>query len=1678
MRVFGGILLLAAAVFARDPVVVCASVDEPLRIDGSLSEEAWKRARAVTIDGLERIHPKYRETWTGSEDLSARLRALIDGRDLVLGIEITDDRRLHVAGRAWWAGDSIEVFLDTDLTSEEPGNTYTDDDYQLFLLPFHNALRWGVVSRGPGVPYPHGGLSSIEVAHSETPTGYVVEARIPLSVFPRLSPKDGRIGFDIALNDVDDPKSLQSETYMTLSGRFELYNTPDNFGRLEVGDLAAPPATTVASSTDPTGILVGLGGLVLVGAFVLRFRRALMAPSRRRAAILVGAFAAGAALIAFLPALVAAIDRNAARARHAETIDRALAAGRAYLDLDEEEPARQAERLVALYRHGRADARPQYRFTCVPLTARTGRIRYGIELAPGEERIFPLEGLTAPERLRLEFEQPEPDAREAASLPAAVAEVHFAGHEPLAGTAPRAALSTVLLDCGARAGAPMRELRVRNDLSFQPLVLNAILGRAGDGAWHALPLATRTSRGIPFDIGRDRPQEFLVRIPPDEEHVVEPAGLSAHRLWIAIGASGAYPDSPFGEPAAEIEIAYRDGGTPAKRTVLNGRDVQDDRMAFARRDRSRIAKAWDNPGDPRLPRHYALIDVPLDPARTVASITVRDLGVARQLRIAAMTAGLRDTAPPPATSGLILRGDTVQVRDEARLGWDGLGFTVRPAQGAARSTRAVDGPRVIEDLGSDFSLEVSMPRGSLAAALLRARGAFYSVALVLGALAAVVAGAGALQRARRLRVKMLVALVAATAAPLLLLFLLLTTQLTEQAEAMLEQATRADLRATLDRISGAKARARGMASLARDRLELGRQRGGNALLQRSRDEIETQQGFLRAPGLDPSGPSALGNTTFVDSLARSGLYYSPWDGLLAVGVARASEQRRYFVGLRAAALLGEGGAPAVLYAPAGVPLWSRGTPPHGPRPGLRAALEREPDAIYAAHDGGAASAHALLRDGDRVVGMLGVFRSRAATDERRAAILRTLVLAGAAALLLVALAGTTLAERVTERLGRVTRAARALAQGDLSRRVPIEAADEVSRLAASFNRMADSLDIRVKQLTELHAGLQDLAGALDRRAVANAAAELLARTTGATHVTVATVDAGTERMETLAKLGDGAPMGARLPDAGPVRDAVRDQRPVQGGGAAFLPLIAAGRIVGVAACSPLNEEIDTDFLDLAGRQIGMALENTRLYRAAVTDELTGLYTHTFFARRLREEVDRAHATDRPLSLLRVLVEDFGGITRTQGVAAAARLVVDAAATIGEVLPPRNMVARREAGELLVLLVEADEDEAQRKRDTVASALQRKLDARFTFRSVTYPRDGEAADILLNALFEVAESWEHAGDDTGPPLRIPSDLGVLPGRSPTMRAVLDVVARVAPTNATVLVSGETGAGKEVLADLIQANSDRHDRAYVKVNCAAIPETLIETELFGHEKGAFTGADRRRIGLFEEAHGGTLFLDEIGELPLALQAKLLRVLQERRFTRVGGTRAVQADVRILAASNRDLGEAVRQGQFREDLYHRLHVIEVRVPPLRERREEIAPLIGMFIERFNREHGLAVVSVSPDALDALYNHAWPGNVRELKNVVERAMVMANGPRVEREQIEIADDKPAAAPRVDGLTPRQERILQSALSKGGTTNADVVQAEEVSARTALRELQKLVERGLLVRVGRRRGAVYRPPE
>jgi len=296
------------------------------------------------------------------------------------------------------------------------------------------------------------------------------------------------------------------------------------------------------------------------------------------------------------------------------------------------------------------------------------------------------------------------------------------------------------------------------------------------------------------------------------------------------------------------------------------------------------------------------------------------------------------------------------------------------------------------------------------------------------------------------------------------------------------------------------------------------------------------------------------------------------------------------------------------------------------------------------------------------------------------------------------------------------------------------------------------------------------------------------------------------------------------------------------------------------------------------------------------------------------------------------------------------------------------------------------------------------------------------------------------------------------RSPKMQEVLATVERVASTNATVLLGGESGVGKDLIARAIHEKSRRASGPFVKINSTAIPENLLESELFGYEKGAFTGASTSKPGRFEMADKGTLFLDEIGDVPPATQVKLLRVLQEREFERLGSTRTVKVDVRLIAATNRDLREALEQGTFREDLYYRLNVVPIDIAPLRQRKEDIPDLVNLFISRFAGDSGKPVKAITPEAMQTLVNYHWPGNVRELQNIIERACALAKGTALEAADIHLDVRPPKGANDVDRFLPEgmtlehwEDEMIQEALRRSNGNKSQAARLLGLS-RNALR--------------------------
>ncbi|MRR17602.1 MAG: sigma-54-dependent Fis family transcriptional regulator [Deltaproteobacteria bacterium] len=309
-----------------------------------------------------------------------------------------------------------------------------------------------------------------------------------------------------------------------------------------------------------------------------------------------------------------------------------------------------------------------------------------------------------------------------------------------------------------------------------------------------------------------------------------------------------------------------------------------------------------------------------------------------------------------------------------------------------------------------------------------------------------------------------------------------------------------------------------------------------------------------------------------------------------------------------------------------------------------------------------------------------------------------------------------------------------------------------------------------------------------------------------------------------------------------------------------------------------------------------------------------------------------------------------------------------------------------------------------------------------------------------------------------------------GQSQAMVKLLEIVEQVAPTQATILITGESGTGKEVIANAIHLNSNRRQASFVKINCAALTETLLESELFGHEKGAFTGADRRREGKFVQADGGSIFLDEVSEMSPAMQVKLLRVLQERELTRVGGSDVVQVDVRVIAASNKDLKREIQQSRFREDLFYRLNVVALTVPPLRERTEDIPLMAQHFLRVFAEKNAKSISGFTPQAMQKLMHYTWPGNVRELMNAVERAVVLSRTDTVDADELvfPMADQCPASdasavsahpaagPPQNLPLEEVEKRSILEALAQAGGNKSEAARRLGITRKTLRTKLSK----------------------
>ncbi|MCE9635128.1 MAG: sigma 54-interacting transcriptional regulator [Planctomycetes bacterium] len=749
--------------------------------------------------------------------------------------------------------------------------------------------------------------------------------------------------------------------------------------------------------------------------------------------------------------------------------------------------------------------------------------------------------------------------------------------------------------------------------------------------------------------------------------------------------------------------------------------------------------------------------------------------------------------------------------------------------------------------------------------------------------------------------------------------------------------------------------------------------------------------------------------------------------------------------------------------------------------------------------------------------------------------------------------------------------------------------DEIASLSAAVAGLQHERDVYRDEIARISAAVAELAKAREPEAVVATAIEIVRKSLAPWGAAIVTVDdegrhevaggfRGDDRIARMPIVVDvNSPLvpvlrgrsDARVAPLGAAADSLsRDERQLFDGAASFeaFPLSGeeerGGALVLIERAGPAvrRRTFHDEFPGAIARQVGLALGAARLVRLAVRDPETGSHVASYFAERLREEVDRAVAAKRPIALLLVSASDPPNAAPE--VRAAAQRIAD---RVRAEAPQRAFLGRLETLLFAIAIPESDRASADALTATLrrAAAEPGLAGVRLRIGFAACPEDAGSSEFLL------AEARRRLGGEPGSAASRPATAVGTDERlaadarkhgvvfaSPEGRALLETVHRIAASDLTLLVEGETGTGKEIVADLVHRWSPRRDRAIVKVNCAALPDALLESELFGYERGAFTGADKSKPGRFELADGGTLVLDEIGEMPLNVQAKILRVLEDRTVEHLGGTRPVPVNVRIIASTNRDLGRMVSEGRFREDLFYRLNAVTISVPPLRARKEDIPPLAESFLLAAAEAHGRRAPTLQPDAMDLLFRHSWPGNVRELRNLMEQVVVLQTSDSVRAADL-IPSLGKGARPRVGGaaavsaasagasapwsgrdadhesardaardagrdvgrdsagsaaagapaspppptpsgaapeapwspssadvyadspaaVSDRQRRLLALMAERTWITTSEYCDIVGVSPRTALRDVRELVERGVIVMDGKRRGARYRLP-
>ncbi len=1783
----GLLLLTSAPAGAENPLapprpltLVAAVLKQAPRMDGELEEWAGVPAAAeARLAQQEQLHPRLAGAWAGPQDASARVRVGVHGTDLYLALAITDDVVLHDPERAWWHGDSLELFINPALAAGgEPNERFGPECRQIFLMPANADLPWGVVYRGRRQVFDDGGLRGIEVIRGPPrPGGYDAEVRIPLANFGIEDLGASRLGFALALNDTDEAANAP-ESYLSWNQGFDLYLYPRHFGVLEIPERTAHGA---APGDDEDGGLAWLWfSLLALGAVVF-----LAGPGARRLAglgartklVALAGVVVVTAIVVGEAHLSATADEASVRSRLEGLATAAEAVARDAAPYDHPDSEQPQRRLEALLGGARVPARAGVAAAALVALHPKQAYRQGAVPTYGI-------GLDQPRRLQL----PQPDGSYGLEL-----EVDLAAGVRRQSGARSVVLGSLTLrapdgaeerhplvvgDASATSGT-RRFLTIRpaavhawQQLDFEPdpdappATLRAIRAlRLGSGPPPpvALLLTGTTREGVPV-LAHPRGPDQGRSIAPEETLTVSlPPLAQADRLWLLLSPARAFPRLLGDHVLVRAQVHYAVGAADPVRELRNGEHLTAERLLPGirrpRTARSVEAFRWqDSTGFTHVQQALSL---PLDPQRVASRLTLENVGPGGTLRVVAATVIRADRAPAEHKVRVV---SDENGRDSLVLapGAPNFAAALRPL---AQSTDAV---RVRHELPDGTALSFSAPRPASAdAADYRSQVALFcglTLALMLGVLL-VVDAAG---RLRYLTWRLAIGVLVAALIPLAVTIILVERENSRRTEAEYAarvgdslQGVEAQLAEALGRVRDAARRlARHLAT------EIGPEERGEihrvARLYGSAALEDGLVGSVAISGADlpalhvPLGrggerPGLRAPRFLQGAGERSGMHVSAWDGLLLVGTARrgrADAWVRVTIGVRVSdafltAALSEGaataGRSAALLDAQGRPLAQTGARGAALRRavaghlGPLAAMPARGPVILPTMRGDRTPAH--LAVATRIGGpaadhgaWLALGLPRTVIDGALRTQRETLLGLGLLGLVLVVGVAALIARRIAAPIRRLVEVTEAVRRGEFDTDVPAAGSDEVGQLTVAFDQMRHELKNRLGDLDFLRGAQDALATSLDLPRRARLVLELFEQRFGPDAAMVLDARGPQGPAAVIAESGGGtrfadrsftpmpggilesalaAPRAVELP--GRIDEADGMARRLLQGATRWLavPLRTGTEIQGLvllgwADATTLPSPERRRLLEPLAGISASTLHNARLYRLAALDDVTQLPGATAFEAALRADVELAVAGGPDAVLLRIGLDHLEHVTMRRDVELARELLRGCAAALVAVVGERVRLGRLREEELAVRLPGASPEQVRELAEAIRGRLANVeipsenggevVGTTVSIGIARCPGDARSLEFLLDAAGRaLASAQREGGDHVEDAARLDSGAVDVPPfeegaifRNERMVAVVESARRAARSDSSVLLTGETGTGKEVIASLLHRRSARAKRPFVTVNCAAFPESLLESELFGHERGAFTGAERRREGRFELADGGTLFLDEVAEMAPSAQVKLLRVLQERQFTRLGGTRTIDVNVRIVAATNKDLEQAVAAGSFREDLYYRLNVIRLEIPPLRERRQEIPPLVDLFLRDARRRAGGGPTALTSAAMDVLFRHPWPGNVRELKNVIERCVVLCEAEEVGPEHLQLdsgsSESGPFLAPRSapnDDLNERQRRLLDYLARHGRCTNRDYYEMAGTSPRTGLRDLQDLMKRGFVVREGRRRGAVYRLP-